>query len=193
MLRKVLALSVFCLAAVTPLQVSAEESCSDIQAWVASNANNLPDSYDTYMQYSSSYRRAMWAYLSPQVKSAIWTHHLELFLNAHPDLTAEQLDVVKESSFLATPDRFEDSARSSTLAALKDLQLKAQTVFAKEEVARLLVQLGPVSRDPVILQPLCSCSDDWDCGGGSCTGNRCSLSYGCGPYQMDYCMGVCSF
>lgn len=193
MMHKLIIGVVFCLAAFAPLRASAEESCEQVQQWAAQNADRLPATYDAFIQYSAEYRRAMWQYLSPEVKSAIWTRHLELYLAAHPGLTAEQLDVVKQALYLATPEHFEDGARATTQAALKELKSKGELVFDRVELARILVQLGPVDSGPVKLQPLCDCSDDFDCGGGSCSGSRCSLSYGCGPFGMDTCFGFCRF
>lgn len=182
---------VVCMAALSPLRASAGESCSDIQLWAAENAGQLPTTYEAFIQYSGSYRRAMWQHLSPQVKSAIWTRHLELYLAAHPELKAEQVEVVKQALALATPERFEERERAALQSALEELKRKGEKVFDRAELVRILVQLGSAETESVSLQPLCNCSDDSDCGDGYCSGNRCSLSEGCGPFGTYLCIGVC--
>jgi hypothetical protein len=179
------------LAFIAPLSAEAGESCSEIQAWVAANADKLPFTHEAFNQYSSEYRRAMWGHLAAEVKSAIWTRQLELYLEAHPGLKPEQVDVIKQALYLATPELFAASALASSRVALESLRSRGATVFDRAELARILIPTGAPEPGPIVMQPQCNCQDDWDCGDGYCGYSRCSPTIGCGPGGFYDCFGWC--
>lgn len=134
-----------------------------IRAWILANKDRLPKTYSEISQYSVTYRKAIYAELSPQVRSQLWVDHVAYYRQAHPELTPNQERVIDKwgaqvadvSTFTQPPD----------VAADKLLQGEAVEAFGQEGAYALLAELGPVeptpSNQPAI--PVCECSvvSDW--------------------------------
>lgn len=85
---------------------------------------------------------------------------------------------------------------------VKNFKQRAELQFDHETFADAFVRLGG-RRDPAAgvrrlpdrvrtNQPFCDCDGELDCGGGDCNYFRpCSEIIACGPFGMDWCLGVC--
>lgn len=163
-------------------------------------------------------RRARFEAASPALKSGLWRVHLRAFLAEHPDLTVEQLAVVREAIELASPGLFVkplETDDGEALAKLDELSTRAKAVFPLDLGAAAFGRLGPPRRGQRSVRSLsgdgeeppfddgnpptmggCECNvwDDWcglmyKCVGGGCYWR----SWGCGTMWTKSCTGLCVF
>lgn len=149
--------------------------------------------------------------LSPQEKADIWTAHLKEFLASHPDLTAEQRDVILEALGLIALDVFEvqphDSAWEWTRAALDRLTMRGRTLLPFATAKAALVDLGYPSSDisggltaadDDKIDCTCSTASDW-CDMFTNVNDTCVAGFlectilmrGCGTLWLYACDGFC--
>jgi hypothetical protein len=158
--------------------------------------------YDGLSALSCGQRRLAYSGYSREQQLALWTVHLQKFLASHPNLTSAQRAVVDEGLGMIASgalDRVEDPATTSVVQAFQE---RAQRQFDGDTFKEAFVRLGgrPVSaagaRLPGLVQttlvPFCNCDQIEDCGGGPCNFFRpCWEVIACGPFGMDYCLGLC--
>ena len=158
--------------------------------------------YDGLSALSCGQRRVAYSGYSREQQLALWTLHLEKFLASHPDLTGAQRAVVGEGLAMIASgalDRIEDPATTSVVQAFKE---RAQLQFDADTFKDAFVRLGgrrdsaSGARRPDLVQtllvPFCNCDQIEDCGGNHCSFTRpCWEVVACGPFGMDYCLGLC--
>ncbi|CAM3505683.1 bacteriocin fulvocin C-related protein [Stackebrandtia soli] len=176
----------------------ADDRCVAAREWVQANLDRLPTTYADLTRYQMDYRRAIFSELTPDVQSALWVEHLNLYRAGHPTMTPEQD---------ALMDRFIEVARDTTTfsatepsAAVSELRDLAIEAFGKDEAAAILANLGPalstgIASD-VTPNAACTCSyfSDYCASGRYCTKRykTCSdTSSGCGSYWVYACNGLC--
>jgi hypothetical protein len=102
-----------------------------------------------YSQFSQSttiqLRKEAFRTLSDEMRTDLWLLHLERFLKAHPDLTAEQRDVVLDViGVLATAPSWQElnSSGSYVAARLHRIDLVALSVMPRDLYSSAFVRLG---------------------------------------------------
>ncbi|TCC23202.1 bacteriocin fulvocin C-related protein [Kribbella sindirgiensis] len=168
--------------------------------WVA--ANPLPDTYDTFAKYPLTFRREIFAASAPEVRSRLWTAHLDQFRAARPSLTPEQHKVLDEARALVTRHEIwepEQAGRSAVTARLRALRNAAIEAFSKPEAYAAIATLGPApasltqtARTGTADTCPCATTDAW-CGDLHCYPGNCDYRpSGCGTAWVEPCDGTCS-
>jgi hypothetical protein len=135
----------------------------------------------------------------------LWAIHLERFLAAHPDLTADQRAVVFQALGLlraSVLERLRSADPAVALQARADLDAldhRAKAVLgrelAQEAIERLASQPAEPKHFTAAPLDLCYCSTTYQdvCGGGFVCGSdlRCTPDLMCGPFGWDACDGTC--
>lgn len=166
--------------------------------WVARNKARLPDRYDDLVAYPMAHRRAIYAELSPKVRSELWTQQLRRYRLAHPRLSAAQARVVDQAARLA--------ARETTFAhglitgteshqqPLRTLSADALRAFGPTQTYALIGVLGDSGQRirPDYGECGCNINANYACwGNGNCLAFACSPVGGCGPFWQWECDGLC--
>lgn len=170
--------------------------------WVAVNRAALPDTYDTFAKYPLTFRREIFTASAPEVRSRLWTAHLDQFRAARPSLTPEQHRVLDEARALVArheiwePAQAGRSADTTRLRALRDAAIEA---FGKPEAYAAIATLGPApaartqtARTGTVDTCPCATTDGW-CGDLHCYPGNCEYRpSGCGTAWVEPCDGTCS-
>lgn len=105
-------------------------------------ANERPEpAYDEFGALPESERRVRYGSLGPDVRSALWREHFTRYLDAHPDLSAEQRELIEES--LAMTDDLPASVTPEARARDERFRIRAIGLFGEEEARDLFATLGP--------------------------------------------------
>lgn len=174
----------------------AEQSCQAARAWVEANKDRLPTRYREIVDYPMVYRRAIYAELSPEARSAFWVEHLETYRAAHGPFTAAQEEVFSRARVLA--GKLVDHTPSDKPNPEADRLWDAAVVaFGADEAAAFLARLGPTDGQTlhsVTPQASCSCYNNNDCSSRYTCRYRhdnCTFRIGCGPVGVYLCTGHC--
>lgn len=116
---------------------------NQIRAWVEANRGQLPEQFDDFVAHPMAYRRAIFAELSLQVRSRLWSEHLARYRQDHPDLNQEQRAVLDQAQELfADPDTFA-TVRTEPDPELDQLKDAAIAAYGHTEARALIATLGP--------------------------------------------------
>ncbi|MCP3104283.1 bacteriocin fulvocin C-related protein [Myxococcus sp. K15C18031901] len=182
---------------ILPNHANAQE-CVEAEAWVRANTNQLPTTYNDFSQHSMAYRKAIFAALPPEARSALWRQHFEHYLAAHPGLDEAQTEFIQELIALAAPSLF---AKVATQANQKGPDFSKQKeaavkLFGTTEATLLLATLGPQEK-LAGNKANCTCNtiDDWCVTPTLCTrGTTCTIVLtGCGSVWLQPCNGDCLY
>jgi hypothetical protein len=94
-------------------------------------------------RYPAAYRRAIMSELTPADRSTAWRHHFEQYLESRPNLSSEQVAVVREAIELASPDAFSPLVAADHRERIGQLYTKAIDVLGKQDAGELFVTMGP--------------------------------------------------
>ncbi|GAB3741960.1 bacteriocin fulvocin C-related protein [Nocardiopsis nanhaiensis] len=114
-----------------------------VQAWIEAHRGRLPETYDAFAAHSMDYRRAIFAELSPEVRSRLWTEHVTRYRESRADLSPEQ-----DAALAHALELFSDPGTFAEVHTGPDPvldRLKAQTIaaFGFSEAAAIIATLGP--------------------------------------------------
>jgi hypothetical protein len=189
------------LALALPETADQRPECAQAQAWAADHAQSLPTSLAEVAAFPPAHRRAIFELLPAAGKAALWQERLAQ--HAALPLSADQRALVDEARGFVSARTFETRSVPAAWEA------RARAAFDRATYRRLFNELAdsegeltPATAGVLLKQrwnallqahalPLCECSDDGDCWGGTCTYRRCSWQWGCGPFGTDICIGVC--
>jgi hypothetical protein len=157
--------------------------------------------YDGLSALSCGERRLAYHGYSREQQLELWTLHLQKFLAAHPKLTGPQRTLVLEGLDMISSGALDRIHDPRTTSLVQDFKQRALRQFDQKTFEDAFVILGG-RRNPVVnarhvervgtLQPYCNCDSEEDCGGGNCNYFKpCSEIIACGPFGMDWCLGVC--
>ena len=166
--------------------------------------------------YPFVYRRAIMSALSPDLRSWIWRNHILSYLQMHPELDANAVELIQQAAALATPDVM--SGDRSNRALIGAVATQIQATLGRDVAEYLLYRLGPKDlRVGSAALPIrerlanfarqqflalasssgdCDCSSSWGCDGTA----RCDGGAGCnvddtwpmcGWLWNDECDGAC--
>jgi hypothetical protein len=184
--------------------------------------NSRPDVMTVYTEFTlraAAERRVIYRTLPSAMQSDLWVVHLEQFLAAHPELTAEQRSVVFEGLGIIAAGVVDSNDRTGPLyAAVQHLELRSRSIMSMELLKEAFVDLGGPDLDSRAMgiggvtdrhftarrTPIrtldtvdCSCAtdDDW-CGSitsvSKCHGLQdCTFTTGCGWFFLSACNGLC--
>ena len=164
---------------------------------------NIRAAYDALAPLGCGERKEAYRAAPREQQLALWTLHLQRFLAAHPELTGTQRSFVFEGLGMIASGalyREDDPAAKSLVQAFKERGLQQ---FDRQTFDDAFVKLGG-RRDPAVgarrpsrvrtLQPYCDCDGEQDCPGTECDWfHPCTEVIACGPFGMDYCLGVCEW
>jgi hypothetical protein len=132
------------------------------ERWVAANRDRLPRTYDGISAQPVAYRRAIWAELPAPDRSTLWLAHLDRYRADHPDLTADQREVLDRAGVLAAdPAIFATVPSAAARLRMEELQPAALRAFGTDEGRLAFATLGPVgpaTAEPAVTVPACTCS-----------------------------------
>lgn len=196
-------LSMFALVTFTTL--SAAESPS-INVPLRAERHVVMAEYDRISGSDVRSRQHYCSDLAPSMKADLWTLHLAMYLESHPELTATQQSVIHQALGLIAVGVFD--RRPATAALEADLLAKIKTNFPNAVARKIFTQLGREAneggggRGPRVKAdaPSCTCSvesdycdqvtnPDFRCvavGARECTPACC-----CGTFWLYTCDGVC--
>ncbi|MEU1818413.1 bacteriocin fulvocin C-related protein [Streptomyces roseifaciens] len=175
--------------------VSEAWAASPAEKWVRANRARLPRDYEAFAAHEMSYRRAIFAALTPTDRSRLWLEHLARYRTSHPGLTAEQRRVLDQAEVLfGRESTFTGGVDAALHQELESLRKDAVATLGQEEGRAAVATLGPVSAAPL---PGCGCScvSDW------CSSSNCVCCVrdcwcqpklnGCGTGFAYMCIGTC--
>jgi hypothetical protein len=168
--------------------------------------------------YPFVYRRAIMRSLPPQLRAIVWRGHVEAYIQMHPELDQNAVELLQYASSLITPDLV--SGQSSGSAEIGAVATQIQATLGRDVADYLMYRLGPkdgpiaatavasvlpirerlanfVRREFVVLAfgDDCDCATDWGCDSGSCDGSSgCSPDNSwpmCGWLWSETCNGTC--
>lgn len=180
-------------------KTGSDGGASDDEAyrWVEENLDRLPQDYDGVIAQPINYRLAIYAHLSPEVRSQLWSEQLRRYTAQHPELTSPQRQVLDTAlAFTANAANFAPGAPINT-DQHRTLQQQATTAFGRDQAARLFAVLGsdvPTSQITPAGRRGCTCatSDDWCDNSTHCdNSNQCDNTSGCGWWGASECNGLC--
>jgi hypothetical protein len=203
--RRRIWIAVIALALALPAEsvlLQAGSTLDQVQAaddWAASlSAADLTAAASQIESYSFVYRRAIMKAAWPSLRSAVWQHHIEAYMDAHPDLPSDAVPVLKAVTAAATPEVLSDPTDAER-AEIDSLAEQVQAVLGQDVADYLLYRLGPPDTAVTtaalpVSQRLadwlrghfvalassldCNCSLDWGC---SAFGTYCANDSGCTP------------
>lgn len=192
------------LAAPAMASPSSGSECREAQAWVDANRDRLPSTYDEFVTFSATYRRAIFVASDPAVRRHLWRAQLGRFREGSPGLSPSQSAALAQAErFLGTLS-YDPRTLSTDRAAADDLRQVMIGAFGRHEAARLIARLGPEDparpvagdRTTALPTPGCECNaySDW------CNDSSCIIVYprdcvysdlGCGTGWLWSCNGMC--
>ncbi|GIH74592.1 bacteriocin fulvocin C-related protein [Planobispora longispora] len=199
-----LGIAVSVIAGRTSLAQAASDSPSPAEAWVEANKANLPQTYEAFSAHDLSHRQAIFTELSPKVRSNLWVTHVQRYRQSHPNMSAEQQEVIRTALELYRDvTTFAVLPTEETYDKLQSLNTAAIAAFGADEAHALLSNLGP--QKPHIASDQSTLAAASDCGCSADLPNNCpsyqpcrrgayscsSSGMGCGPGWVWPCNGMC--
>ncbi|MEU2789947.1 bacteriocin fulvocin C-related protein [Streptomyces sp. NPDC007100] len=164
-------------------------------AWAEQNTDRLPRTYAELIAYPMTYRRAIYARLTPEEASRIWQEHLKHYRSGRPGLTGEQARVLDQlTAEVAGASAF--TRRATPYQPPLHLKKATVSAFGQEETRALVSTLGPTDTTTKgAASPFsgCTCHIEDGCSiGYHCRGGNCQTSSsGCGWWWAQTCDGLC--
>ena len=172
-----------------------DDTVAERQFTASLSVRDLSVAASRVQSYPFAYRRAIMAALSADQRAAVWQSHIQSYIQTHPELGADAVELLQSAEQLASPDAFSGPNAARTVA-INVIAGKIQATLGKDVADYLLYRLGP--KDLVLSSnalPIrerlanfvrteivnafaddCECSTDFGCDGGRCDG-----STGCTP------------
>ncbi len=169
------------------------------QAWVNAHRDRLPRAYEQVVEYPLSYRRQIFNAHTPEVRSKLWTDHVDHFRRQQTNLTSAQSEVLdRASELLGNASTFDGVHRAAVKDQLGSLKKAAIDAFGSDRAYAAIAMLGPSARTELTAKAAaevcpCSTSDGW-CDDLHCyPGTDCEITKGgCGTAWTESCNGRCS-
>ncbi|GAA1718450.1 bacteriocin fulvocin C-related protein [Fodinicola feengrottensis] len=122
-------------------------SFGEASRWVATNAGDLPRTYDEIVAHSQIYRKAIYRALGAADRAGLWTEQLTRYRTAHhTELSVAQKALLDQALATFTDASiFEDDAmsRPEVLQKLKSLEGSARSLFGDRLAFAIFASLGP--------------------------------------------------
>ncbi|MBB5916602.1 hypothetical protein BJY24_005514 [Nocardia transvalensis] len=169
------------------------------RSWVNAHRDSLPRAYEQVVEYPLSYRRQIFDAHTPEVRSTLWTAHIDHFRSQHTDLTAAQREVLDcAADLFGKVSTFDGHDRATVGDQLGNLKKAAIDAFGPARAYAAIGMLGPSTRTEMTAKAAaatcpCATTDGW-CGDQHCyPASDCeSTRSGCGTAWVEPCDGSCS-
>jgi hypothetical protein len=170
-----------------------DKDAAAAQEWVRAHADRLPTRYGDVAALPVAHRRAVFAALPAEARSALWVEHIDRWRSAHPDLTPAQAGVVDRARAVASKvSTFEFERGRRGTEEIRRIDADARDAFEPATSNALLATLGPAE---AVALPDCECNTYSDkCWSSDCiwVQNSCVHSdSGCGSLWTWSCNGLC--
>jgi hypothetical protein len=188
------------------------------QQWVQGLAQSqLSSAAGAIQSYPFEYRRAIMTALPPGLRSRVWQSHIEIYLNANPNLDATTVSALQSAIALLTPDLLSRSPSDAERAQIHEIAAEVTASLGTDTALNLLYRLGPADGTFASAEPItekladflrrsftlsarsgdCGCNTGWGCDGGTyCTNaiscNKITSWPACGWLWEDPCDGLCT-
>lgn len=94
-------------------------------------------------RYPVPYRRAVIGALEPEQRSTTWRAQFAKYMESHPALTPEQVQVLQDAMTVATPEAFAPPMSADVRARVEEVFNRSLKVLGTEATGELFVTLGP--------------------------------------------------
>ena len=195
----------------TPTQEAA------IQDWgVSLDSKTLVVAGDQIQNYPFKYRQSIMRASTPERRAAIWRRHLQVYIQAHPELDVAAVNAINTASALATPEYLSDPTADAR-ARVHAVADQIVSLLGRDQAEYLLFDLGPkdgtfASSEPLAMKienklrdmftlkafnQQCDCAQSFGCSywREACVSwSQCSMGNGwpqCGWLWEDPCDGGC--
>lgn len=182
----------FVIGAAAP-KAKPKPACVVAKEWVTANAANLPRTYSAFEKYDHTVRVAIYLKLSMSDRTALWTEHLNEFLNRQAGLSAEQQAFVREV-VVRLPVFINDDLKTGAFKG-DAMTERANRLFGNAAAAKMFFNLvtdTDASGEEVIPETTCDCGDGVGCGVLACDFMvNCTVDGSCGLSGCHICSGKC--
>lgn len=93
--------------------------------------------------YPPIYRKAIMGALTPAGRSSAWREFFQEYITSHPELSTDQVAVLREAIDVASPEAFGLSMPAATKQRITDVFERAQALLGPNAAKELFVTLGP--------------------------------------------------
>lgn len=114
-----------------------------VKAWLEEHRGALPSTYEEIIRLPSAYREPVALALSPIEASAIMREHFRCVILSRPDLTAEQREVIAETSALISPAWITMDPAARGAAWLAGIGKREMREFTIADRVRIFESIGP--------------------------------------------------
>ncbi|MET7296615.1 bacteriocin fulvocin C-related protein [Streptomyces griseoloalbus] len=168
--------------------------------WAQANQSPRVGQYDELARFSVAYRPAIFAALSPGVRSRLWVEQVARYRRAHANMTVEQARVLDDFEAIVADEATYTREDPAIQARMKAIEAGAVAAFGRSEACGLMSTLGPldtagssaVSGNSGASAPAatCNCNRGSDCS-VSCVCVGCTSTWpGCGCGWVWTCNGM---
>jgi hypothetical protein len=176
------------VASPTSTIVRASESCEALREWARPFADRS-FTLAQFLAYDVGQQRAIFAAVTPRVRSALWREHLEEAAR-RPEFTPHQRAAIRQISAALTPEAYAKDSPASYLA--RELWKRHEQAFDHKQRRVFYRLTGGV---PLAQDPWCDCalsSGSWECYPLICGGPQgCWHQPGCGWGGLSECNAKC--
>lgn len=153
------------------------------EQWVATlSGSELNTATARIADYPAEYRKALMSGLSTEDRARVWRGQFEKYMTAHPELTADQVAIIREAMSLVTAESFQPPLKADLQARITSVFDRATKELPAGAAKELFVTLGPNDPGQANALPLsvrladkirawrvaqangddCWCNTDWD-------------------------------
>ncbi len=178
--------------------VATPDPAQAVNLWAGSlSGAGLDAAADRVQDFPFAYRKAIMGRLSAARRSAVWQHHIQMYIDHNPQLDPATVTALQAAKDAASSDAF-DSPTTATRARVAAAAQQLQTLIGREDTEFLLFRLGPRDGTFASIEPIsqklanyvrqafvalaraddCECNTDFGCGGYT---THCEGGTGCTP------------
>jgi len=150
------------------------------RSWAQANQSPRVGQYDELASFPAAYRPAMFAALSPSVRSNLWVEQVRRYRRMHSNVSAEQARVLDEFEAIVADEATYTYENSEIQARLKAIEARGIAAFGRSEACGLMSTLGSLN----IADTRATADDRAESAQAEC---NCNLNSICTPYCYSDC------
>lgn len=180
------------------------------QTELLANLERLPTTATEMDLYTRSQQKLIFRSMSPEARAAFWQGKLQEYLDMHPELNADQVEVIEYGISMMTPHFFVMADGDTPWKAVTDKMIEgfaevAQQYFDLDETTAIFMRMGT---EPTECAPLdkvrraeeeqadkqfaiCDCLYGLDCDYACWSGCQSFSNTGCGWFGGQKCTKYC--
>ncbi len=170
------------------------------RSWARANQTPRVGQYDELTRISAAHRPAVFAALSPSVRSSLWVEQVKRYRRAHSLMSAEQARVLDEFEAIVADEATYTREDAAIQARMKAIEERGIAAFGRSEACGLMSTLGSLdtaethatATNSVESAPAatCQCNVGSACSPGCNFYCACTTSWGCGCGWIWTCNGT---